>query len=72
MTASNQPLKPHRSFRPFVVLIVVGVCTGSVAADDAETAKLLKSKGVEITESKGVATGLNVHQRRIQALFGSR
>jgi hypothetical protein len=41
-------------------LVVMACTSGSVAADDAEIASLLKARGVEVTESKGVITALNV------------
>ena len=46
--------------RPSIALVVIAFASGSVGADDAEIGMLLKAKGVEVTESKGIVTGLTV------------
>jgi hypothetical protein len=42
-----------------IIVLVLGAFSASVGADDIEIAKLLKAKGAEVTESKGVITAVN-------------
>ena len=41
-------------------LLVCAVCSCPAIADDAEIGKLLKAKGAEITESKGIVTAITI------------
>jgi hypothetical protein len=55
--AFSNPILIHR---PIHALAVLTLLSGSVGADDAEIGKILKAKGAEITESKGVVTAITV------------
>jgi hypothetical protein len=57
MTVSRLRSEPGTSFRScFLALVAIA----SAGADDTEIGKLLKAKGVEVTDVKGIVTGLNV------------
>jgi hypothetical protein len=45
---------------PFAVLLLVALSGRLLHADDAEIGKLLKDKGVKVTETKGIITGIAV------------
>lgn len=67
MTAIGKQPEPRPSFchvapscSLIFVLVVIAFSSGSVSADDAEIGMLLRAKGVEVTEAKGIVTGLTV------------
>jgi len=67
MTAIDKRREPRRSFccpalirGSILALVMLAFLSGSASANDAEIGKLLKAKGVEVTESKGNVTALTV------------
>ncbi len=67
MTAIDRPQQPRCSsnlrnfFQKTICALLLGaVSTFQAFADDAETGKLLKEKGAEITESKGIVTAITI------------
>jgi hypothetical protein len=67
MTAIDHRQEPRRSFdrslrlrKSIGALLVCAVGSWPALADDTEIGKLLKAKGAEITESKGVVTAITI------------
>src|SRR2546430_2612713 len=64
MTAIDRRRAPGSSFCRIAAIggsiLAFALCSGSVGADDAEIAKLLKTKGAEVTESVGIVTALSI------------
>src|SRR4051812_27799510 len=57
---SEPPCHPGRVLlRAICAWLALSACTAA-AADDPEIGRLLKEKGVQVTESTGVVTGLNI------------
>ncbi len=67
MTATHHRHEPRRSFgHPalipsfLIALAVISCIAGFVGADDAEIAKILKAKGAEVKEARGIVTAITV------------
>jgi hypothetical protein len=67
MTSIDRRQEPRRTFdhsmlsrNAVYVLLLCAVCPRPAFADDAEIAKLLKAKGAEVAESKGVVTAITI------------
>lgn len=60
MRRSPQPCRSRSCVLWSVALILAGLGAGPARADDAEIARLLKEKGVTVTETKGIVTGVAV------------
>src|SRR5437773_2603067 len=67
MRVIDQRREPRRCFScvsptrsPILALLAITYFSGSVGAHDAEIVKLLKAKGAEATESKGIVTAISV------------
>jgi hypothetical protein len=62
--SQSEPPRPHDLLATIrgsmLALVVTALSFGAVGADDAEIVKLLKTKGVEFTESKGIVAAVAV------------
>jgi hypothetical protein len=57
---SRRPAHLLDTIRCLIALLVTGFLSVSVGADDTEIVKLLKAKGAEFTESKGMVTAVSI------------